>query len=406
LKRGIALIASAALYTRTRGITMTASSSSADYYKLNVGGLPDSLFKSQVPVEKWLETATTAGASGFPPNSLNQLTPLDREVEMERIVGISLYMIGNVLPFLLPILGIAALFSSMAQYLLMFLLCYVAILFVIENYYFKPRFSKRYNQSNASFTKSVKDNQYLFTERHTTKYLSMHFVWPKSIQRPKLEKTPVIFCVVPHAVGPFGITAYPMWSKLFNDKLCHWTAAPVVLKLPIVSFFLKQIGYINAKSKDILETLTKKEENVGIILDGIAGMFHQSQTEEMAYLQSRKAIVKVALRAGAPLVPVYGFGHTSLYTVVVDPFGILEYLSNTLDTALTPFFGRFGWFLGPPRRLAVTVCLGEPVLCPQIDEPTNEEINKYHQQMLDSFKQVFDQHKGAYGWPDKKLKFV
>jgi 1-acyl-sn-glycerol-3-phosphate acyltransferase len=162
---------------------------------------------------------------------------------------------------------------------------------------------------------------------------------------------------------------------------------------------------VRAKSKDILETLTKKEENVGVVLDGIAGMF-QGGKEEIAHIQSRKGIVKIALRAGVPIVPVYGFGHTAVYTVVVDPFGVLEWLSTKMDTALTPFFGRFGWFLGPPRRVPITLCLGEPIHCPQIAEPTKQDIETYHQKMLDSFEELFDKHKAAYGWPDKKLKFV
>ena len=169
---------------------------------------------------------------------------------------------------------------------------------------------------------------------------------------------------------------------------------------------MKAIGYIPAKSKDILNTLTKKEENIGVVLDGIAGMFQPSGTQETIYIQQRKGIVKIALRAGTPIIPVYGFGHTSLYSVIVDPFGILEYLSNTLQTSLTPFFGRWGWFLGPPRRIPVAVVLGEPILCPQIADPTNADIEKYHQQMLQHFEKLFDQHKAAYGWAHKKLKFV
>lgn len=65
---------------------------------------------------------------------------------------------------------------------------------------------------------------------------------------------------------------------------------------------MKKIGYIPAKANMIVQTLTKKEENVGIILDGISGMF-QGSNEERAYIQQRKGIVKIALRAGAPLVP-------------------------------------------------------------------------------------------------------
>ena len=91
-------------------------------------------------------------------------------------------------------------------------------------------------------------------------------------------------------------TAYPLWSKLFNDNVCHWTCAPIVLKLPIIEKYMRLIGYIPAKTKDILNVLTKKEGNVGIILDGIAGMFHSH--DEIAHIRARKGIVKIALRAG------------------------------------------------------------------------------------------------------------
>ena len=199
-------------------------------------------------------------------------------------------------------------------------------------------------------------------------------------------------------------TAYPIWSKLFNEKLCHWTCAPIVLKLPLINSYLKKLGYIPAKAKSIVETLNKKEENVGIILDGIAGMFHGH--DEIAHINQRKGIVKIALRTGTPLVPVYCFGHTALWKVLVDPFGILEALSVKLDISVCPFFGRFNIFLGPPQRVAVCVCLGEPVRCPKINDPTKEDIDKYHSQLVQGYEQLFDQHKEAYGWGDKKLKFV
>lgn len=187
--------------------------------------------------------------------------------------------------------------------------------------------------------------------------------------------------------------------------MCWW-AIPGNLICEGFFLFCVPLFKRRAKSKDILETLTKKEENVGVVLDGIAGMFQGNQKDEIAHIKSRKGIVKIALRAGATIVPVYGFGHTSAYSVVVDPLKFLERLSVFLDTSVCPFVGRFGWFLGPPRRVAVTVCLGEPVHCPQMADPSKEDILKYHQTMLESFSQVFDQHKAAYGWADKKLKFV
>jgi len=371
-----------------------------------MGTLPDELYSEEIPVEQWLALAEESSktSNGFPPNSLNKLVPLDPMVEMERIVGISLYMLGNVLPFVVGPLLLAAWFTIIGRYAVIALTIYFVVLSSVSALYFAPYFRRRYKRSKFMGS-NIKDNQYLYTEWNTSKYLNTTVVWPDTMMDPKWKGSPLIFCLVPHGVAPLGATAYPMWSKLWSSKLCHWTAAPVVLSLPLIGFFMKQIGYIPAKSQNILDTLMKKEESVGVFLDGIAGMFQGGKTER-AYVKQRKGIVKIALRSGVPIVPVYAFGHTAAYSVLVDPFGILEALSNRLQASLTPFFGRWGWFLGPPRRVPVTLCLGEPIVCPKMADPTKDDVNQYHAQMVAGFQQVFDQHKGAYGWSDKVLTVV
>jgi len=380
------------------------------FYKLNIATLPDELYHNSIPVEDWLKHAEKA-PNGFKKGELAKLSPVDCDVEIERIVGISLYMVGNVVPFIVPLLAMVSIVSTYAQYMLGGLLAYVAILWSIERFYFQDYFRKKYLQKGAKLspglmTDNPRDNQYVYTERNITKYLTINFVWPESLHLPKQAKKSLVFCIVPHGVGPMGVTAYPTWSKLWNGNLCHWTAAPAVMKLPLIGYYMSKMAYIPAKARAIHEVLTKKGSNVGIILDGIAGMFQVSDKEERAFLKKRKGIVKIALRAGASLVPVYGFGHTSLWTIAVDPFGIMEAMSNAMGVSVVPFFGRFGWFLGPPRRVPVTVCLGDPIECPQIDEPTNEQIDEYHKKLLDGYQAVFDLHKEAYGWGHKTLEFV
>ena len=84
-----------------------------EYYKFDVGQLPDDLYHEKIPASKWIETTTTAGSEGFPANSLNRLSPIPWDVDIERIIGIALYMIGNILPFTLPTLcGLAFFFAN------------------------------------------------------------------------------------------------------------------------------------------------------------------------------------------------------------------------------------------------------------------------------------------------------
>ena len=145
----------------------------------------------------------------------------------------------------------------------------------------------------------------------------------------------------------------------------------------------------------------QQDKNVGIILDGIDGMFRSSNNKHNEYgtILHRKGICKIALQSNVAMVPVYGFGHTEIYDIVTDPFGILQWLSSKLHVSLTPFFGRWGWFLGPPKRnVPITVCMGDPILPPQRtnDIITQQEIDEHHARLLNGFTQVFETHKTAY----------
>jgi len=367
----------------------------AAYYLLDLAQLPDELYANEVPVSSWLKHCETAGEKGFAQNSLGKLTPLETHVELERLVGLALYMVGNVLPFVLPIILILLYLGFFVAKLF---LAYLALLVCCELLYRQLYPPKP--------LKGPRETQYVYTERNIQKYLSMRWVWPKSLHYPAFEDKSLIYCVAPHGVAPLGITAYPMFSKLFNSRLNHPTGAPIVLKLPLIGWMLKRLGYIPAKAGAMRDVLAKKGENVSVILDGVAGMFQQDEKVEKLWLKERKGICKIALQTGSAIVPCYGFGHSSLWSVVVDPFRILEKVSIALNVSICPFYGRFGWPIGPCRRQATTMAFGEPITCEATAEPTNEQINELHAKMIEGFCTVFDKHKDAYGWGHKKVKIV
>jgi hypothetical protein len=331
------------------------------FYKLCAAELPDALFRKEINVKKWIgnyenenkndndnktdRTSSTSSTSnspllppwmkatsnknGFNSNTLNTIIPLqDNMIDYERCIGISLYMIGNVTPFLIPILLLAWLIIPsllIFKNILIFIVTYQSILYTIERYYFVPYFLKKYKRGNC-IQDDIRVNdplysQYLFTERNTTKYCSLSYVWPSCIHRPALEQTNVIYCLIPHGLAPYGVVGYPYWSKIWNNKLCSWTCAPVLFTLPIIGNYMKSIGYIPAKSSNILNSLIKKDNNVGIILDGINGMFYNSHgnsgsngsngsnnnnnnnNNEVGAILKRKGIIKIAIKANVPIIP-------------------------------------------------------------------------------------------------------
>ena len=206
----------------------------------------------------------------------------------------------------------------------------------------------------------------------------MRAVWPATMHPTKAAKPKAtIYCAAPHGVMPCGVSAYAFY--FFSDRLCRWTAAPVVFSLPVIGKLMKAMGTIPASSKNIARALND-DQDVGVVLDGIAGMFSATSNEhETAYLSQRKQICAIALKQGdCQIVPVYWYGHSALWKTIVDPFGILKKLSVKSNISLVPFVGRWWWPLGPAKRVSVLIAFGEPVVFPANPEHTKPSKEVSH----------------------------
>ena len=160
------------------------------YYCLNAGSLPDELYKPTVPVSDWLSRCTTAGADGFPAGSLATLDPIPPLVLCERLIGIPLYMLLNVLPFALPLLLLSGLFK-------LALLYYILPLFLLGLGFWAIFYSKGIATGEG---KGPRAQQYIYTERNSTRYVSLKMVWPASLHYPAYEGKQLIFCAIPHGM--------------------------------------------------------------------------------------------------------------------------------------------------------------------------------------------------------------
>jgi hypothetical protein len=69
--------------------------------------------------------------------------------------------------------------------------------------------------------------------------------------------------------------------------------------------------------------------------------------------------------------------------------------------ALIIFWGRF--FLPVPYRIPIVGAMGRPIPVPKVDEPSDEDVDRVHAELLVAMVALFDEHKAAYGWEKKKL---
>lgn len=261
--------------------------------------------------------------------------------------------------------------------------------------------------------------QYNWMERSNSKFFSVKAVYHEELTKKSKNgnSPPYIFVFIPHGFIPMGMCMYPYFSKIFGGKPLRVASATVLHTIPIITTLFKWVGGIVVTRKSLTSAL-KKEFSIGVILDGIAGIFSCTPTTEEARIKSRFGLIKIAIEQNIPIVPVYMFGHSQTFWTWMDPLGVMEILSRRSGFPIIAF-------LPFPRRVPLLHVFGEPLFPENYIDGDNVSKNKMYKDselegksakqqqvfrmqrsMLSSFKDIFDTHKAAYGWGKKEIIFV
>merc|ERR1719414_1025828 len=127
-------------------------------------------------------------------------------------------------------------------------------------------------------------------------------------------------------------------------------------------------------------------------------LFFSSPKREAVFLSGRKGFIKLAMRTGADVMPIYLFGNTTVLSALT--WGPLASLSRRLGISVTFFWGRFG--LPVPKPVKLVYARGRPIGIPHIKEPSDADVNKWHAIYCDKVVELFDNYKGTN--PDYKHK--
>jgi len=65
------------------------------------------------------------------------------------------------------------------------------------------------------------------------------------------------------------------------------------------------------------------------------------------------------------------------------------------------FWGRF--LLPIPYRVPIVGLMGKVIEVPKKENPTEEEIEHYHNLLMVKMVELFDKYKAEYGWEHKQL---
>ncbi|XP_007507676.2 diacylglycerol O-acyltransferase 2-like protein 6 isoform X1 [Monodelphis domestica] len=176
---------------------------------------------------------------------------------------------------------------------------------------------------------------------------------------------------------------------------------------PIVREFLMAKGICPASPSAMKHLLTERGSGNAVILmvGGAAEALLAQPGKATLFLKNRKGFVRLALQTGAYLVPSYSFGENETFNQKFFPDGswlsfIQRKIKATLGITICVFYGqgftRHSWgFL--PLRQPITTVVGEPLPIPNVEEPCQEMVDRYHALYLKALRELFDEHKAKYG---------
>lgn len=234
------------------------------------------------------------------------------------------------------------------------------------------------------------------------KYFSYRLMWVGDDVEKARENEPWIGAASPHGVLPIAnVLSMPAINAIMGTKFIG-AAATAIFNAPVIRY-LTLLGCTEVSGKAMAKAI-EDGYCVGMNPDGIAGIFKCSHEEEVVFLKERKGLAKFCLTNGVCLVPAYSVGNSEAFHLWFDPLGIMEGASRRLQTSLFIYWGRLG--LPIPRRVNVTLLIGQPIPVEKVEKPSQEQIDALHSQLLRAMKEMFDAHKDALGVGHKQMTFV
>uniref|UniRef100_H2ZXY3 Acyltransferase n=1 Tax=Latimeria chalumnae TaxID=7897 RepID=H2ZXY3_LATCH len=231
-----------------------------------------------------------------------------------------------------------------------------------------------------------------------------------------------LFGFHPHGVlvaGGFGnfCTEATGFSKLFPGITPYLLLLPFWFRVPFFREYAMSGGLVSSDKASGNHILSQKGGGHAAVI-AIGGAPESLDAHPGALtlqVLNRKGFIKLALKHGAQLVPVFSFGENELFNQVANPQGsLLRRIQDRLQSVLGVAFplaharGVFQYSFGLlPFRKPIFTVVGKPIPIVQNLNPSKEEIEQLHKTYVEQLTKLFEEHKVEYGIAeDKHLTFI
>ena len=214
-------------------------------------------------------------------------------------------------------------------------------------------------------------------------------------QQQRQQQQPILYAVHPHGAFCLG------WSVLFCSKIMdvgkvRFCFSPVLFTSPLFRLWSRLTGHPGSASKASMIGYMKKKKTLALPPGGFEEATLTCRNKDRVYIKKRTGFVKLALKHGYTLCPVYCFGENQTYNNIQ---GLWNYRLWLNKLGLPAIF-VFGSWLGPllPKRddRGIRIVVGEPIVLPTLSDPSREDVQHWHNKYIAGLIQTFEDHKEEY----------
>ncbi|KAI3430458.1 hypothetical protein D9Q98_005053 [Chlorella vulgaris] len=245
------------------------------------------------------------------------------------------------------------------------------------------------------------------------------------------DSRPCVIGYEPHSVLPIGACVFLPYSRVGQGGEMPGQGSPgevvppflrnsimastsSVFLVPFMRHLLYWLGCRSA-SREVLQQALADGQNVVLCPGGVQECYFMDPLpdQEVAFLKQRTGFVKLAMTAGAPLVPVFSFGQTPQYSYW-RPF--IDWPKHVISGGrMASFVRRIGFVpllcwgvMGTtlPHRVPMHIYVGKPIAVPHTADPSAAEVQRYLTQYISAMAAIFERHKAAAGHPKAKLTII
>jgi len=224
-----------------------------------------------------------------------------------------------------------------------------------------------------------------------------------------------IFGYHPHGIISLGAlcnfaTDANGFSMLFPNIDLRLLTLEMNFRVPFFREYLLGLGINDASRKSCQQNLKRGPgASIMLVVGGARESLETKPGHADLVLSNRKGFVKMALRSGASLVPVFSFGENDTFGVYHNNAAMSWQLKmqKKLGFAVPLFFGRaltggilhrvFGLDIGVmPLRVPIHSIVGNPIHLQQTQDPTDEQIDNAHKEYVTELKRIYEEFKDQY----------